>query len=105
EGPAGLVIARERYADGVRLMGAVDALRERVAIALPASDRGERERLVGIAREQLGGYYERMYDEGRAMPMDEVSQIANEAGGLQTAEYRVPVLGDPGVTPPVAPVA
>ena len=105
EGLAGLVIARERYADGVRLMGAVDALRERVAIALPASDRGERERLVGIAREQLGGYYERMYDEGRAMPMDEVSQIANEAGGLQTAEYRVPVLGDPGVTPPVAPVA
>ena len=34
EGLAGLVIARERYADGVRLMGAVDALRERVAIAL-----------------------------------------------------------------------
>jgi len=101
EGLAGLVIARERYADGVRLMGAVDALRERVAIALPASDRGERERLVGIARAQLGGYFERMYDEGRAMPMNDVTQIANEAGGLQTAEYQVPVLGDANVTPPV----
>ena len=101
EGLAGLVIARERYADGVRLMGAVDALRERVAIALPASDRGERERLVAVAREQLGGYFERMYDEGRAMPMADVTQIANEAGGLQTAEYQVPVLGDANVTPPV----
>jgi predicted ATPase/DNA-binding SARP family transcriptional activator len=106
EGLAGLVIARERYADGVRLIGAVDALRERVAIALPASDRNERERLVGIARNQLGGFYERMYDEGRTMPMNEVTQIANEAGGLQTAEYRVPVLQDAsGVIPPVAPVA
>jgi predicted ATPase/DNA-binding SARP family transcriptional activator len=106
EGLAGLAIARERYADGVRLMGAVDALRERVAIALPASDRGERERMVTIAREQLGGYFERMYDEGRTMPMEEVSQIANEAGGMQTSEYRVPVLGDgSAVTPPVAPPA
>ena len=104
EGLAGLAIARERYADGVRLMGAVDALRERVAIALPASDRGERDRLVSVAREHLGGYFERMYDEGRTMPMEEVSQIASEAGGLQTAEYRVPVLGDAEpVTPPVAP--
>jgi len=103
EGLAGLVIARERYADGVRLMGAVDALRERVAIALPASDRGERERLVAIARAQLGGYFERMYDEGRNMPMEEVSQIANQAGGLQTAEYQVPVLDAAGVTPPVVP--
>jgi predicted ATPase/DNA-binding SARP family transcriptional activator len=103
EGLAGLVIARERYADGVRLMGAVDALRERVAIALPASDRGERERLVQIAREHLGGYFERMYDEGRQMPMDEVTQIANEAGGLQTAEYQVPILGDAGSVVPPAP--
>jgi predicted ATPase/DNA-binding SARP family transcriptional activator len=106
EGLAGLVIARERYADGVRLLGAVDALRERVAIALPASDRGERERLVQIARSHLGGYFERMYDEGRLMPMEEVTQIANEAGGLQTAEYQVPILGDAGsVTPPAPAVA
>src|SRR4029450_12693731 len=45
-----------------------------------------------------------MYDEGRGMPMNEVSQIASEAGGLQTAEYQVPVLEDAaGVTPPLAP--
>jgi len=105
EGLAGLVMARDRYADGVRLMGAVDALRERVAIALPASDRGERERLTAIAREHLGSYFDRMYDEGRLMPMEEVSQIAAEAGGLHTAEYRVPILGDSsGVTPPAPPV-
>ena len=106
EGLAGLVIARERYADGVRLMGAVDALRERVAIALPASDRGERERLVALAREQLGGYYERLYDEGRMMSMDEVTQIASSAGGLHTSEYQVPVLDvSTIVTPPIAPAA
>jgi predicted ATPase/DNA-binding SARP family transcriptional activator len=103
EGLAGLAMARERYADGVRLMGAVDALRERIAIALPASDRGERERLTAIARNQLGGYFERMYDEGRRMPMEEVSQIAAEAGGLHTAEYQVPVLGGMPEVPP-APV-
>jgi predicted ATPase/DNA-binding SARP family transcriptional activator len=103
EGLAALVIARERYADGVRLMGAVDALRERVAIALPASDRGERERLVAIAREQLGRHYERLYDEGRVMPMDDVTHIANDAGGLHTAEYQVPVLSVPNVTPPIGP--
>ena len=103
EGLAGLVIARERYADGVRLMGAVDALRERVAIALPASDRGERERLVTVAREQLGRHYEPLYDEGRVMPMDDVTHIANDAGGLHTAEYQVPVLSVPNVTPPIGP--
>ena len=43
-----------------------------------------------------------MYDEGRRMPMEEVSQIASEAGGLQTAEYQVPVLGDAAVRPPFA---
>jgi predicted ATPase/DNA-binding SARP family transcriptional activator len=106
EGLAGLVIERERYADGVRLMGAVDALRDRVAIALPASDRGERERLVAIARDRLGAYFERMYDEGRGMPMEEVTQIASEAGGLHTSEYQVPVLGDSTtVTAPLPAVA
>ena len=104
EGLAGLAMARERFADGVRLMGAVDALRERIAIALPASDRGERERLTRIARDRLGGYFDRMYDDGRTMSMDEVAQIAAQAGGLHTAEYQVPVLGDQSVTPP-APAA
>ena len=106
EGLAGLAMARDRYVDGVRLMGAVDALRERIAIALPASDRGERERLTSLARAQLGGHFDRLYDEGRLMSMEEVSQIAAEAGGLRTAEYQVPVLGDASVVvPPAAPAA
>ena len=101
EGLAGLAMARERYADGVRLMGAVDALRERIAIALPASQRVERDQLVATAREQLGAHFERLYDEGRKMSMEDVSALAAEAGGTHTAEYRVPVLDDPTVTPPV----
>jgi predicted ATPase/DNA-binding SARP family transcriptional activator len=101
EGLAGLAMARERYADGVRLMGAVDALRERIAVALPASQRVERERLVAAARDQLGAHFERLYDEGRKMSMEDVSALAAEAGGTHTAEYRVPVLDDPTVTPPV----
>src|SRR5688500_9434585 len=88
EGLAGLAMARERYADGVRLMGAVDALRERIAVALPASQRIERDQLVATAREQLGAHFERLYDEGRKMSMEEVSALATEAGGTHTAEYR-----------------
>ncbi len=33
--------------------------------------------------------------------MDDVAQLAADAGGMHTAEYRVPVLDDPTVTPPV----
>ena len=62
-------VARPTYARGVRLMACVDALRERLAVALPASDRVERERLTTLARTQLGGDYERMYAEGRTMSM------------------------------------
>jgi predicted ATPase/DNA-binding SARP family transcriptional activator len=101
EGLAVLAMARERYADGVKLMGAVDALRERIAIALPASDREERERWVDIARDRLGLHFDRLYAEGRKLSMDDVSQLGAEAGGTHTAEYRVPVLDDPTVTPPV----
>ena len=102
EGLAGLAMARARYADAVRLMGAVDALRERIAIALPASDRVEREKWVSTARSELGPHFERLYDEGRKLSMEEVSQLAAEAGGMHTAEYRVQVLDiDPTVTPPV----
>ena len=104
EGLAGLAMARERYVDGVKLMGAVDALRERIAIALPASDRAERDKWISIARDRLGAHFDRLYDEGRKMSMEDVSQLAAEAGGMHTAEYRVPVLDidiDPTVTPPV----
>jgi tetratricopeptide (TPR) repeat protein len=38
EGLSAVASLRSRYADAVRLMGAVDALRERSAVALPASD-------------------------------------------------------------------
>jgi len=105
EGLMGLAMARERYADGVRLMGAVDALRDRIAIALPASDRDDRARLVTVARRQLGAHFERLYDEGRAMTMDDVTQIAAEAGGMHTAEYRVPVLENPPHAPEAKPAA
>ena len=102
EGLSVLALARERYADGVKLMGAVDALRERIAIALPASDRQERERWVETARDRLGGHFDRLYAEGRKLSMEDVSALAAEAGGTHTAEYRVPVLEiDPTVTPPV----
>ncbi len=105
EGLAGLVIAasdtRMAFASWVRSTRCASASRSRCRrrTAASASDSST------IAREQLGGYYERMYDEGRTMPMEEVAQIASDAGGMQTAEYRVPVLGDVPVTPPVAPPA
>jgi predicted ATPase/DNA-binding SARP family transcriptional activator len=106
EGLAAVAIARGRHAEGVRLMGAVDALRQRVAVALPGADRKERERLVARARATVGGEFERLYDEGHLLSMDDVVRLVSESAGAETAEHRVPVLDPaPLVTGEVAAAA
>lgn len=90
EGLAGMAMLRKRYADAVRLLGAVDALRERSAVALPATDAGDRARRTALAREKLGLAFDTAYAEGRALPMDEVVRLAIDDAVLQTAEHRIP---------------
>jgi predicted ATPase/DNA-binding SARP family transcriptional activator len=92
DGMASLTMARGRVIDTVRLIGAVDVLRERVAIGLPATDQIERDRLLAIGRQELGAAFDGIYAEGRQLTMDQAVELANDAAGMQTAEYRVPVL-------------
>jgi tetratricopeptide (TPR) repeat protein len=67
EALAWLAVARGRDADAARLGGAAEALRERLAVAVHAIDRPEREaRLAGLAA-RLGADHARLTDEGRAL--------------------------------------
>jgi non-specific serine/threonine protein kinase len=91
EGLSACAATRGRHADAVRLMGAVDALRERSAVALPASDAADRARRVDLAREKLGEAFATLYGEGRLLPMDEVVRLATDDSVIQTSEHRVPI--------------
>ena len=91
EGLSACAQLRRRYADAVRLMGAVDALRERSAVALPASDAADRARRIELARAKLGETFDALYAEGRALAMDDVVRLATDASILQTSELRIPL--------------
>ena len=90
EGLAACAALRRRHADAARLMGAVDALRERSAVALPASDAADRARRIALAREKLGDAFDRLYAEGHALSMDDVVRLATDETVLHTSEFRVP---------------
>jgi predicted ATPase/DNA-binding SARP family transcriptional activator len=92
EGLSAVAGLRRRHADAVRLMGAVDALRERSAVALPATDAADRARRTALARERLGADFNATYTEGRTLSMDEVARLATDDRIVHTAEFRVPVL-------------
>ena len=93
EGLSAVAGVRRRHADAVKLMGAVDALRERSAVALPASDAADRARRVAHARERLGdAEFERAYTDGHGLSMDDVVRLATDDTVAYTAEHRIPVL-------------
>jgi predicted ATPase/DNA-binding SARP family transcriptional activator len=102
EGLSACAASRGRYADAVRLMGAVDALRERSAVALPASDAADRARRVEQAREKLGDAFATLYGEGRLLAMEEVVRLATDDSVIQTSEHRVPIFEHVDVKPAVA---
>jgi DNA-binding SARP family transcriptional activator len=89
EGLSACAALRGRHADAARLMGAVDALRDRSAVALPASDIADRERRVDLAREKLGDAFATLYGEGRVLPMDDVIRLATDESIIHTSEFRV----------------
>jgi len=90
EGLSACAALRSRYADAVRLMGAVDALRERSAVALPASDAADRAQRTTRLREKLGDAFDTLYAEGRTLSMDAVVALATDASVMHTSEFRVP---------------
>ena len=108
EGLSAVAALRGRHADAVRLMGAVDALRERSAVALPATDAADRARRTEHARDRLGAAFDGVYAEGRALSIDEVTRLATDNRIVHTAEFRVPVLDAEDVAddaPPADPAA
>ena len=92
EGLSAIAGLRGRHVDAVKLMGAVDALRERSAVALPATDAADRARRTERARERLGAAFDVAYEQGRALTMDEVTRLATDDRIVHTSEFRVPVL-------------
>ena len=99
EGLSACAALRGRHADAARLMGAVDALREHSAVALPASDAADRARRTTLARDRLGAAFDDLYAEGRALSMEEIVRLATDATVVHTAEHRIPVLGAADATP------
>jgi predicted ATPase len=93
DGMATVAVMRGRIIDGVRLLGAVDNLRERMAIAMPATEQPQRDRVVAAATRELGDGYAGVYEEGKRLAMEQVVQLANDAGGTATEDYRVQVFG------------
>ncbi len=93
EGLSAVAAVRGRHADAVRLMGAGDALRDRVAVVLPATDIGPRAARLARARARLGAAAaDRAYAEGRALTLEQAAQLAADATVMHTSEYRVPTV-------------
>jgi predicted ATPase/DNA-binding SARP family transcriptional activator len=101
EGFATLAVARGRYSEGVRIMASVDALRERIAVALLATEKPNRDRIVAESRAQLGADFDRLYDEGRTLSVEEVTRLTTDLGSMPTAEFRIPKREEAVVAPVV----
>ncbi|MBL0937558.1 MAG: protein kinase [Gemmatimonadaceae bacterium] len=70
DGMCGVSLARGRFVHAARLMGAVDAWRTRIGIAMPAFAAPARQHGETLTREALGVVFSTAYDEGRAMSPD-----------------------------------
>ena len=91
EGLSAVAALRGRHIDAVKLMGAVDALRERSAVALPATDAADRAQRTERARQRLGDAFDEIYAKGRRLSMDEITRVATDDRIVHTAEFRIPV--------------
>jgi predicted ATPase/DNA-binding SARP family transcriptional activator len=89
EGLSACAARRGRHGDAARLMGAVDALRERSAVALPATDAEDRARRTTLAREKLGASFDVLYRQGRELSIEDVVRIATDATVMHTSEHRI----------------
>lgn len=80
-----LLHARGDHEGSVRLIGATDSLRERIAAAMLAIDAPDRARRVADARQQLGARYDAIYAEGFALDSSAVSAHVLQATAQQSA--------------------
>jgi DNA-binding SARP family transcriptional activator len=81
---------RRRYADAARLLGASDVLRERTLLAIPATERLQREARLERLRMKLGeATLAGLLAEGSHLSMEEVVRLTADDSVGHTAEYRV----------------
>jgi non-specific serine/threonine protein kinase len=102
EGMSAVAGHRGRHADAARLMGAVDALRERSALVRPTFEDADRARRLAEARARLGAAFDAAYAEGRALRVDEAARIATATLVAPVAEASADA---PAEGPEVAPAA
>jgi predicted ATPase/DNA-binding SARP family transcriptional activator len=85
-----LAAERGRPGDAVRLMGGIEAFRERLAIAIPGVAPAERDVLLGRLRAQLGAAFDDAWGEGRALPERDLVAGALAEAARHTTEHRIP---------------
>lgn len=89
-----LLHARGDHEGSVRLIGATDSLRERIAAAMLAIDAPDRARRVADARKALGTRYDAIYAEGFSLDSSAVSAYVLQATAQQsTVRGEDPVAG------------
>lgn len=72
-----VALAEARPADAARLLGAVEALRERIGARIPVNDRADYEQAIRALRESLGEpAFHQLWDAGRRMSLDEAADFA-----------------------------
>ena len=85
-----LVAARRRNeTDAVRLLGGVEALRERIAVALPGIAPADRHQVAARLRVSLGPRFDLLYAEGRRMSTSDLVAVALAEAARHTTEHRV----------------
>jgi predicted ATPase/DNA-binding SARP family transcriptional activator len=84
-----LASRRGRADDAARLLGGIDAHRQRVAIALPGMAPNDRERLVVQLRSTLGAAFDARYAEGLTLSKEGTIEVALAETSRATAERRV----------------
>jgi len=100
-----LIAARRgRLDDAARMLGAVDAHRHRLAVALPGLAPRDRQQLVQSLQASLGAAYEERLREGRTLSTDQAVQLALAETARHTVEHRIaPVVAQPAHAAPHRP--
>jgi predicted ATPase/DNA-binding SARP family transcriptional activator len=81
---------RGRTDDAVRLIGGLDAYRQRLAVALPGMTPGDRLRMLADLRAALGTRFDAVYEEGFHLSNERLLEMAFAETRRRTSEYRVP---------------
>jgi len=88
-----LVAARRGHPEAaVRLLAAVQAHRERLAVALPGLVPAERLEVTDRLKQALGPRYDELYAEGMMLSTAEAANLALAEAARHTTEHRVAVL-------------